>query len=157
MTTPDSFSTTLYSAIAIFMRRSMQNYLRFVKENGLSMSQVSAMFFLYRKGSSGVSDIGEEMGFTNAAASQMLDRLVQQGLITRTEDPHDRRLKLIVLTEKGRALLNSFREGAHNRHGWIDDLAARLTPSEQEQVEAALQILIEKAVQLDERPVFEKG
>ena len=121
------------------------------------MSQVSALFFLYRKGSSGVSDIGEEMGVTSAAASQMLDRLVQQGLILRSEDPHDRRLKKIVLTEKGCDTLEIFRENLHARHAWIDELAAKLSPAEQEQVEAALKILIEKAGTLEERPVFETG
>jgi DNA-binding MarR family transcriptional regulator len=157
MTTPDSFSTTLRSAVAIIMRRSMQNYARYIKENGLSMSQMSALFYLYRKGSRGVSDIGEEMGVTSAAASQMLDKLVLQGLITRSEDPHDRRLKQIVLTDKGCQSLDHLREGLHAHHSWLDELAAKLTPAEQVQVEAALQILIEKAGQLEERPVFETG
>jgi DNA-binding MarR family transcriptional regulator len=154
----DSFPATLNTAISIFVRRSMQNYFRYVKECGLSMSQVSALFFLYRKGSSGVSDIGEEMGVTSAAASQMLDRLVQQSLISRSEDPHDRRLKQIVLTDKGRRTLDVFRENLHARHGgWVDELAASLSPAEQEQVEAALIILIEKAGQSEERPVLENG
>jgi DNA-binding MarR family transcriptional regulator len=151
----DTFSTTLNNTVAIFVRRSMQNYFRYIKDSGFSMSQVSTLFFLYRKGSSGVSDIGEEMGVTSAAASQMLDRLVQQGLISRSEDPHDRRLKLIVLTEKGRRTLDTFKGNLRDRHGWIDELAAKLSPAEQEQVEAALKILIEKAGQLEERPVFE--
>ena len=154
---PDSFSATLNTTVAIFVRRSMQNYVRYIKGSGLSMSQVSTMFFLYRKGCSGVSDIGEEMGVTSAAASQMLDRLVQQGLILRSEDPHDRRLKQIVLTEKGCDTLEIFRENLHARHAWIDELAAKLSPAEQEQVEAALKILIEKAGTLEERPVFETG
>jgi len=133
----------------------MQNYARYVKDSGFSMSQVSALFFIYRKGSSGVSDIGEEMGVTSAAASQMLDRLVQQGLISRSEDPHDRRLKMIVLTDKGRQTLDMFRGNVRARHGWVDELAAKLSPAEQDQVEAALKILIEKAGQLEERPLFE--
>jgi DNA-binding MarR family transcriptional regulator len=133
----------------------MQNYGRYVKESGFSMSQVSVLFYLYRKGSSGVSDIGEEMGVTSAAASQMLDRLVQQGLILRSEDQHDRRLKHIVLTEKGCQTLQIFRENLHARHAWVDELADKLSPAEQEQVEAALQILIEKAGQLEKPPVFE--
>ncbi len=154
----DTFSSTLNNTVAIFVRRSMQNYFRYIKDSGFSMSQVSALFFLYRKGSSGVSDIGEEMGVTSAAASQMLDRLVQQGLITRSEDPHDRRLKQIVLTDKGRRTLDIIRENLHARHGaWEDTLAASLSPAQQEQVEAALKILIEKAGQLEERPVFENG
>jgi DNA-binding MarR family transcriptional regulator len=153
----DSFSATLNTAAAIFVRRSMQNYGRYVKESGFSMSQVSVLFYVYRKGSSGVSDIGEEMGVTSAAASQMLDRLVQQGLILRSEDQHDRRLKQIVLTKKGCQTLDLFRENLHARHAWVDELAARLSPAEQEQVEAALKILIEKVGQLESPPVFATG
>jgi DNA-binding MarR family transcriptional regulator len=153
----DSFSATLNTAAAIFVRLSMQNYGRYVKESGFSMSQVSVLFYVYRKGSSGVSDIGEEMGVTSAAASQMLDRLVQQGLILRSEDQHDRRLKQIVLTKKGCQTLYLFRENLHARHAWVDELAARLSPAEQEQVEAALKILIEKVDQLESPPVFATG
>jgi DNA-binding MarR family transcriptional regulator len=151
----ETFLAALNTVVAIFARRSMQAYFRYVKDSGFSMSQVGALSYLYRKGSSGVSDIGEEMGVTSAAASQMLDQLVQQGLISRSEDPHDRRLKLIVLTEKGRHTLDTFRSNVHERHPWVDELAAKLSPAEQEQVEAALQILIEKAGQLEQRPVFE--
>ena len=157
MPLPESFSATLNTVIGLFVRRSMQNYFRYVKDSGFSMSQVSALFYLYRKGSSGVSDIGEEMGVTSAAASQMLDRLVLQGLISRSEDPHDRRLKQIVLTDKGQHIVEMFRENLHTRHPWADELAAKLSSAEQEQVEAALQILIVKAGQLEERPVFENG
>jgi DNA-binding MarR family transcriptional regulator len=87
----------------------------------------------------------------------MLDRLVQQGLILRSEDQHDRRLKQIVLTKKGCQTLDLFRENLHARHAWVDELAARLSPAEQEQVEAALKILIEKVDQLESPPVFATG
>jgi len=38
------------------------------------------------------------------AAGQMVERLVQQGFLERTEDPYDRRTKQLTLTAKGRAL-----------------------------------------------------
>ncbi len=54
-------------------------------------------------GKSGVSEIGGQMGVTNAAASQAVDRLVHLGLIERTEDPDDRRAKRLTLTQAGQA------------------------------------------------------
>jgi len=86
---------------------------------------------------------------TNAAASQMLEHLVQQQMITRSEDPHDRRAKQIVLTDKGRQVLQ---ESIHARQGWLEDLAHTLSPEEKEQVVAALHILIEKTSQLEKPP-----
>ena len=62
------------------MHRSMRHFLRYARESGLSMSQFGALFHIHRRGSSGVTDLGDHLGVTSAAASQMLDRLVQQGL-----------------------------------------------------------------------------
>jgi DNA-binding MarR family transcriptional regulator len=145
----DPFITTLHEWIGIFMRRSMRNFLLYSKEKGFSMSQIGALFHLHRMGACGVSDIGDDLGVTNAAASQMLERLVQQQMITRSEDPNDRRFKQIVLTDKGRQVLQ---ESIHARQGWLEDLARALSPGEQEQVVAALHILIEKASQLEKHP-----
>src|SRR5512142_1250571 len=86
--------------IAAFMRLSMRGSIRYMKEKGLSITQVGAMFEITR-GHDSVSDVGDALGISIAAASQMLERLVQLGLITRTEDREDRRVKKLVLTEKG--------------------------------------------------------
>jgi DNA-binding MarR family transcriptional regulator len=83
----------------------------------------------------------------------MLERLVQQELILRSEDPHDRRFKQIVLTDKGRRILQ---ESLHARQGWLDDLAHTLSAGEKEQIVAALNILIDKANQLEQHPEPER-
>ncbi len=82
---------------------------------------------------------------TSAAASQMLERLVQQELILRTEDPDDRRVKQIALTEKGHRILE---EGIQARQGWMDDLAQSLSASEKETIVLGLNILIDKVSHL---------
>jgi DNA-binding MarR family transcriptional regulator len=140
MKTNDPFLAAWNEWIEIFMRRSMRNFLLYSKESGLSMSQIGALFRLHR-GASGVSDLGDGLGVTSAAASQLLERLVHSGLILRSEDPNDRRGKQIVLTDKGRRVL---RESLHARQGWLDDLAAVLSNGEKEKIAAALKILIEK-------------
>jgi DNA-binding MarR family transcriptional regulator len=140
--TSDDIQLTLNEWVEVFMRRSMQNFILYAKANGLSMSSVNAMFILNRKGSSGVSDIGENLGISSAAASQMVERMLQQGLIHRCEDPHDRRLKQITLSEHGREVLEG---GIRARQEWHGQLAATLSPTETEQVSAALRILIDKA------------
>lgn len=127
------------------MRRSMHNFIRYSRESGISMPQVGALFHIHR-GAGGVSDLGEGLGITSAAASQMLERLVQQGVILRSEAPHDRRMKQIVLTEKGRHILQ---ESFHAHQGWLNDLAQTLSAGEKEQIVAALKILIEKANRLE--------
>jgi len=136
------FLPTLREWIEVFMRRSMRNFILYSKQQGLTMSQIGALFHLQRNGACGVSDIADHLGVSNAAASQLLERLVQQDMVTRSEAPHDRRVKQITLTEKGRQALD---ESVQARQRWLEDLAHSLTQAEKEQLVAALKILIEKA------------
>ncbi len=130
------------------MHQSMNNFILYSKESGISMPQIGALFQIHRRGISGVTNIASEIGITSAGASQMLDHLVKLGLIARSEDPHDRRGKQIVLTEKGYQILQ---ESMWARQNWIPALANRMTSREKEQVIAALDILNDKVNQLDLR------
>lgn len=150
MQSDDPFVNTLGKWVEVFMRRSMHNFIAYSKEKGLSMSQIGALLRIFRGGRSSVSDIGDNLGVTSAAASQMLERLVQQGLILRKEDPEDRRVKQVVLTDKGREILQ---ESIAARQGWLENLAQTLSEGEREQITAALEILIEKASQLEGTPI----
>lgn len=150
MSTIDPFHTTLYRWIDVFSRRSMRNFIRFARESGLSMSQLGALFHLHRCGSSGVSDLGDHLGVTSAAASQMLDRLLVQGLILRVEDPSDRRVKQITLTDKGSQILS---EAVRARHGWVNDLSEVLSDHEKEQITISLKIMLDKVNHIE--PVAE--
>ncbi len=148
----DPFVAAVGSWINFFLRRSMHEFFVYSRQQGLSMAQIAALSMVHRKGTSSVSDIGEELEITNPAASQLLERLVQQGLVVRSEDPNDRRLKQIALTKHGEAVL---RQVMQARQKWLDGLAARMPPEEQEQVIAALQLLLQRANELEFEPTLE--
>jgi DNA-binding MarR family transcriptional regulator len=137
----DPFIVKLHEWIELFMRRSMGNFICHARKCGLSMSHLGAMFHIHFKGSSGVTELGDHLGVTSAASSQMLDRLVQQDLILRTEDPNDRRVRQIVLTNKGQRIL---RESILARESWLDELAEALSDEEKETITDALNILIDR-------------
>lgn len=141
----DQFLDTLGSWMRIFMHNSMHRALLYSKECGWSMSQLGTLMVIHKRGATAISDIGEEMGISNPAASQMLDRMVQDGLIIRTEDPTDRRVKLVHLTEKGLEILHGSLQA---RQSWLPEVAEKLTDSEKEHIRHALDILIEKAQEL---------
>ena len=146
MQLPDPVIASLHDWLGVFMQRSMRGFARYLRESGLSMSQIGALYHIHHQESCGVSDLGEHLGVTSAAASQLLERLVQQDLILRSEDPADRRVKQLVLTEKGSRVVE---ESFQARKAWLEGLAKTLSAAEKEQVVAALNILIEKAKQLD--------
>ena len=146
MLSADPFVAVLQECIQVFMRHSMRNFIHSSREKGLSISQVGALFFIHRQGTHSVTDLGDHLGVTSAAASQMLERLVQQDLILRAEDPDDRRHKQISLTPKGRRTLH---DSIQARQGWLEDLADSMPAFEKDQVTAALCILIDRAKQLE--------
>jgi DNA-binding MarR family transcriptional regulator len=138
----DPFLVTLQRWIGVFMQRSMRDFMGYARESGLSMAQLGALFQIRRRGGCGVSELADELGVTSSAASQLLERLVHQGLILRLEDPSDRRVKQVILTDKG---LQVLQEAIRARQSWLYDLADTLLDSEKEAVIAALDILIDKA------------
>jgi DNA-binding MarR family transcriptional regulator len=113
-----------------------------MEETDLSFSQISVLMRLYHGGNSGISEIGSQLGVTKAAASQAVDRLVQLGLIGRTEDPVDRRAKRLALTQRGRTLIE---KGIEARSKWIEGLTDALTREQQDMIVAALTLLTEGA------------
>jgi DNA-binding MarR family transcriptional regulator len=146
MQADDIFTITLQKWVSAFMRRSMLNFMGYAQESGFSMSQIHALFHIHRGGSCGVTELGIHLGVTSAAASQLLERLVQQNLILRSENPADRRVKQVVLTDKGK---QTVQDCIHARQGWLNDLKRMLSASEKEQVVTALNILIDKMERLE--------
>ncbi len=143
--TTDALTQTLQEWVELFMHHSMYRFFLFIKENDLSMSQMGALMSIHRSGVCSVSDIGDELGITSAAASQMVERLVRQGLIERTENPGDRRVKQIMLTDKGHQVVQGSFQACH---AWLGELVASFTPAEREQAHAALRLLLKKTMEL---------
>lgn len=142
MSRSEDFFWTFREWTQLFMHRSMHGYLHYVREKGLSLSSIGTLHHLQKAEHAGVSNLGEHLGVSSAAASQMLDRLVEEGLISRDEDPADRRMKRIALTEKGRRTLD---ESMDARLGWLKEMAGHFSESEREQLTAALRLMIDKA------------
>jgi DNA-binding MarR family transcriptional regulator len=146
MTVELSLTQVFHKWTEVFMRRSFRDFKHFIDDAGLSPSQASALMRLYHGGECGVSDIAHHLGFTKPAASQMIERLVQQDLLKRAEDPNDRRGKQITLTSNGRALIE---KGIDARREWMEQLTITLTPDERQTIAGALLLLTEAAQKLE--------
>jgi DNA-binding MarR family transcriptional regulator len=132
----------------VFMRRSARDFKRFMSETGLSFSQISILMRLYHHGGhGGISEVGEHLRVTKAAASQNIDRLVQMGLVERSEDLEDRRLKKLALTSKGQALVTS---GITVRSQWVEGLTKALNAEQQEMIISALTLLTDAALKTED-------
>ncbi len=141
-----TFSEVMGEWAEVFMHRSFRDFKRFMDEAGLSPSQVNALMRLYHGKLCGVSDIGGHLGITSAAASMMVDRLVQMGLLERNEGRQDRRLRQLKLTEQGQALVE---RGIEARRAWMESLTSNLTAEQQAMIAEALGMLTEAAKKLE--------
>src|SRR5688572_3802465 len=137
MTSTPQLIQTIRHFMDFAMHHTMRERAHFAKATGLSMPQFGILMQLHYRGNCGVSDIGERFDITNAAASQLIDKLVQSGLIQREEDPSDRRARLLNLTDKGRNLIQ---RGLEGRYRWVDQLAGKLSAEERDTVREALKI-----------------
>jgi DNA-binding MarR family transcriptional regulator len=148
MKNADSLAAMLQRWIEVSMHHSIRGFICYARESGLSTSQLGALLHIHHRGRSGVTDLGDDLGVTSSAASQMLERLVQQELVLRSEDPDDRRVKQIILTDKG---LQVIQDSIRSRQDWLYEMVESLSDSEKETVMAALNILIDKANRLRQR------
>ncbi len=139
-------SETLAEWVEITMHRTVGGFVAYAKTNGISLSQLRALVHIHHMGMSGVSGVGDELDVTAAAASQILDRLVQQNLVVRAEDPDDRRAKRIELTDAGSTAVS---ECMAQRHHWFETLTDSLSKEERQMVSQALEILISKSESLE--------
>lgn len=148
MTLETPFTSQLSTLAETLIRGSMFQIHQFLRSRGVSFSQFSVLMRLQHGGVCGVSDVGAYLGVTNAAASQLTDRLVELGLLERSEDPADRRQRRLVLSDQGAALLQQVGE---TRLRWLESLAAALPPEEQPQIARTLTLLTEAARSLESR------
>jgi DNA-binding MarR family transcriptional regulator len=143
------FTLTVREWTDMFMTRSLKGLAHYLRARGFSMQQFFMLLQLQHHGQFGISDLSERMGISNAAASQQVDKLFQLGLITRIEDPNDRRAKQVTLSDKGRELIEA---GVNERYRWMENLSAGLNDMEREKVCAALEILTTAARKLEAQP-----
>ncbi len=130
-------SNDFHEHIENLLATIIQEFMHYMKSQGLSMQQVHALMYIYHNGECQVSDIRDLGQVTNAAASQMTDRLVQAGWVEREEAPTDRRVKLLRLSGKGRELIRASILSNQSLRNLLDGL----TEKQKATLHEALQIL----------------
>jgi len=89
-------------------------------------------------GRTNVSDLAEAKHISRPAASRAVDALVDKGMITRTQDPDDRRHVNLALTEKGESVLETI---FGRISSWMTVQLSNLEEEELERIIAGLDAL----------------
>ena len=112
-----------------------------VKESGLTPAQMHAIEILGRQESLRMKELAQKLGVTTGTLTVMIDRLEQNGLISRRPNENDRRSIVVVLTEKG---YQYFKE----HHKLHLELTHEITSSLTEDEAGQLYTFLEKLVSL---------
>ena len=75
-----------------------------------SLTQYRTLVVLASRGPQSLGGLASAVGVTPATATRMCDRLVRKGLIRRRNERDDRRQLRVVLTARGRALVDATTE-----------------------------------------------
>jgi DNA-binding MarR family transcriptional regulator len=78
-------------------------------DRDLSLTAFSTLASLDRRGPQRITQLAAAEGVSQPSMTQLVQRLEQRGLVTRTSDPADGRVALVRLTGQGRAAVHARR------------------------------------------------
>ncbi|MDD5701552.1 MAG: MarR family transcriptional regulator [Dehalococcoidales bacterium] len=79
-------------------------------ELSLTIGQLKSLLFIDYEGSTNFKRLAAALGVTPPNVTGIVDRLVEHELVSRSENPENRRMQILRLTEKGTTLLNELKE-----------------------------------------------
>ncbi|MES3628680.1 MAG: MarR family transcriptional regulator [Longimonas sp.] len=99
---------------------------RQVEVHDLTMKEFAVLEVLLHKGPLPVGEVGERVLLTSGSMTYVLDKLEEEGLVTRRADDDDRRIQIVRLTDDGRDRIEQvFPEHAVMIQTLMSDLSIR--------------------------------
>jgi DNA-binding MarR family transcriptional regulator len=81
-----------------------------MKSEQVTTSQWKALILLSTKESFKMKDITEDLNIASSSATELIDRLIREQLVERDREAGDRRVVTVKLTDKGRSMIDEFKE-----------------------------------------------
>ena len=72
----------------------------------LTLQQIRAFAFVFAHGQTPISRLADALSIRPNVATGIIQRLVDRELVERHEDPDDRRIRLLTVTDRGLALVD---------------------------------------------------
>jgi MarR family transcriptional regulator, 2-MHQ and catechol-resistance regulon repressor len=136
----------------LVMMKAMRALTRYaaagIEETGLGLSDFGVLEVLLHKGPLPVNTIGPVVDLTPGSISIAVDRLFAKDLVSRVESAEDRRVRIVALTPRGKALIDS----AFRKHSLqMKRVFSELNPEELRGLETALKKVGRRAAGLMEK------
>ena len=92
------------------MQRLISDHAPEFTEVAVTMAQAKVLYVVLAAGHLRMSELANRLGIGASSATEIVERLVELGLLHRADDADDRRQVVITATPDGAALLERFRE-----------------------------------------------
>jgi DNA-binding MarR family transcriptional regulator len=112
----------------------------------LTMPQLKTLIYVTKNQGATSGQIAASLGVGLSTITGIVDRLAEQNLVSRREDPRDRRITRVVPTSTGAELVDELIE---YRNEVVTAILSRLDPDQLQTVETAFQYLLEAVADLD--------
>jgi MarR family transcriptional regulator, organic hydroperoxide resistance regulator len=116
-----------WQLLSEIFRFSRERFMAVAAELDVSPQQIAALRHLEPGSPVPMNELASQMACDNSNVTGIVDRLERQGLVERRSAEHDRRVKMLVVTEKGAAL----REQIGRRLAQPDPRIAALSRADQ--------------------------
>ena len=126
----------------LYFFQSLTDFFNYLKHSELSLLQGYALTYLFFKGPIKISELCEHMMVSPGAASQMVDRLEKLAMVERIADPNDRRVRKVLVLDKGEKFVQ---ENFTYSQSWLSEIPSNITPEQEEQITAVLSILAQSS------------
>ena len=139
MSIPNNDMETMENWAKLYFFQSLTDFFNYLKQTELSLLQAYALAYVFFKGPLKMSDLCEHMMVSPAAASQLIDRLEKLEMVARVADPSDRRVRKIIVLDKGQHFVQ---ENFRYSQRWISEIPAEITPEQVAQITEVLVMLL---------------
>ena len=147
---PSDLALLVQRLIALVNRKSAGESTSLMHASGLTMPQIVALFAL-RRAPATISDLAGRLRLSLPATSQLVERLVEGGLIDRAQSAEDRRVRQVSILPAGLRFLEQF--GAM-RAREIEDALRSIGPETRALLASALtRVVAELQQELEAAPV----
>jgi DNA-binding MarR family transcriptional regulator len=145
---PDRAALTrdMYALASYLMRTANVGTFNTIAELDLSFTQLKALCALETDGEErSVKALADSMGVSLPTMSRAVDGLFERGFVDRREDPVDRRVRRVRLTDAGRTVPRALNEA---RLSALQELLSSLDEEEATALEHALGMILERRAEI---------
>jgi DNA-binding MarR family transcriptional regulator len=102
---PSSPEDTVHKVLAVY--RALRRYSKQAHSSGITGRQIACLRYLQSTGPVKMGELAKYLFIGRSSASELIDKLQQTGLVTRTRSSEDNRKVYVDITNEGRSAVKS--------------------------------------------------